>query len=129
MEYRVLPGFEPGTSAWSGRGPPEHRTRSVFTDTTSGPHINRLIISSYTASDHVRSRIAQPFLNDLSVRKGFLTSIPNKLLSPSVCVVAQILPCACCTQGKALPFFVGKVNLGSSTVRPSTVPEGSSADE
>lgn len=35
MEYRVLPGFEPGTSAWPGRGPPELRTRPVPSVTTS----------------------------------------------------------------------------------------------
>ena len=36
LEYRVLPGFEPGTSAWPGRGPPELRTRCALTETTSG---------------------------------------------------------------------------------------------
>lgn len=35
-EYRVLPGFEPGTSAWPGRGPPELRTRPVPSVATSG---------------------------------------------------------------------------------------------
>lgn len=50
-------------------------------------------------------------------------------LSLFVCLVGQILPCACFTQGKAFTFLVGKVSLGSSTVRPSTVPEGSSPVE
>lgn len=101
---------------------------------------NRLIPSSYTTWVQIRkqSTIARPLLIDL--RLGLmiyyfhspLTICTCKQTLPtpsSVCVVGQILPCACFTQGKALTFFVGKVSLGSSTVRPSTVPEGSSADE
>lgn len=47
----------------------------------------------------------------------------------TVCQAGQILPWACFTQGIALSFFGGKVSLGSSTVRPRTVPEGSSPVE
>lgn len=43
LEYRVLPGFEPGTSAWPGRGPPEHRTRCVLSENNLRTR-NRLIL-------------------------------------------------------------------------------------
>lgn len=58
----------------------------------------------------------------------FSPSVSVNLVS-TVCLVGQILPCACRTQGKALTLFLGKVSLGSSTVRPNTVPEGSSPVE
>lgn len=59
----------------------------------------------------------------------FSLSVSVSLKVSTVCLVGQILPCACRTQGKALTLFLGRVSLGSSTVRPNTVPEGSSPVE
>lgn len=53
MEYRVLPGFEPGTSAWPGRGPPELRTRPVPSVTTS--------VESATFGDRIK--MSNPSVN------------------------------------------------------------------
>lgn len=59
----------------------------------------------------------------------YASLVCEKLKLSKVWLPGPILPCACCTSGKALTLFLGRVSLGSSTVRPSTVPEGSSPVE
>lgn len=53
LEYKVLPGFEPGTSAWLGRGPQEHRTRNVLSETPSGPLVTDSVALTSSAAVHV----------------------------------------------------------------------------
>lgn len=155
LEYRVLPGIEPGTSAWPGRGPLEHRTRCVLCATTSGPetdwfglfvclfaklriHYLKAQFSAnannreyFSLTEKVSANIIEWFKSEGKVRDSmvYASSVFANLEPSKVWLRGPILPCACCTSGRALTLFLGKVSLGSSTVRASTVPEGSSPVE
>lgn len=153
LEYRVLPGFEPGTSAWPGRGPLEHRTRCVLCAATSGPEtdwfglfvsvfaedtlLQASLVLIYTKSEHFNA--TDKVLTNTSERLESEGKVSDSIVSGSSVLInldpskvwlrGPIVPCACCTSGKALTLFLGSVSLGSSTVRPSTVPDGNSPVE
>lgn len=85
----------------------------------------------FSVTDKVSANIIEWFKSEGKVSDSmvYAPSVFANLEPSKVWLWGPILPCACCTSGRALTLFLGKVSLGSSTVRASTVPEGSSPVE
>lgn len=85
----------------------------------------------FSLTDKVSANIIEWFKSEGKVSDSmvYAPSVFANLEPSKVWLRGPILPCACCPSGRALTLFLGKVSLGSSTVRASTVPEGSSPVE